>query len=110
MSVEDDLCYAWLRDELKQEDILTKVQQLIREEFTPALPEDAEHLARMIFLLYESYYDRYDPEDFLKALKNDSFRQVMNRVDNINLRGLMIIHKYLYNYAPGDWRIKGRRV
>lgn len=100
----DGLYFDWQSDELQPEDVLEKIQQLIREESTPALYGDAEHLTKMIMLLYENYYGRYEPEDFLIALKSDSFKAIMGTADDINLRGLRILHLYLYNYVPGDWR------
>ena len=109
MSLESNLFHDWSHDELKSINVRMRIEQLICEEITPALTEDTEHLTRMIMLLYENYHGRYEPEDFLKALKEDSFRIVMDKVDEVNLRGLMILHKYLYNYAPGDWR-KRRNV
>lgn len=106
MSRLGKLYFDWQSDELQPEDVLEKIQQMIREENTPSLPEDAKHLTRMIMLLYENYHGRYDPEDFLIALKSDSFKDIMNVADNVNLRGLVILHKYLYNNVPGDWRNK----
>ncbi len=105
------LYQKWVQGELKEEDVREWLAS--QSEGKDLNDEELSHVSMCLhhlYLWYKGDLSDYHLGNFLKAVLKNDFREICGMADNTNSKVLTVYAKFLYNFAPADYKAKARRL